>query len=476
MHLFSASQLSTFDVGSDGGCERKWGLLKIAGLPSPSGPAAALGTEVDDEQLQPYLRDGKPFDYTRPSGSGYVAASMLGFLPEPQLPGLEVQRHFEIPSPTWIEAKGADVYKGSRAEPVGHVVNREHIGFGFQGFQDLWLPDSRLMPLFPEELDASRCVPMVGDFKTTGDLKWMKTPEKLKTDPQAMLYATEAMFSTGARVVDLVWIYGQTKVARKSKRSWLRVEAAHVAEQYQRLNKIALRMWSAKKAADDVLASGGGALEHVLTTLPPNPDSCEAFGGCPFRSTCNLSPDQIVDAHAAKHEALRGLKENTMANASGGVDMMARLAAKRAGLAAAPSFGTPPPVTDADRVEAAARVAALIAGTDVAINPPESLLPPAPAVGVSAAPSPAPEGAATPKRRGPGRPKKDPLGADAAAHTGIGTPHPEVAAIEERTAQRIASVVRDAEEGTDLVLSTDQRHARIGAIVVELFALLSGAA
>lgn len=147
--LFSASQIQLFRE-----CPRKWAWKYIAKLPSPPNKAAQLGIEVDEGQLQPFLRDGRPFDYTRESG--YIAASGLGHLPPAQSPGLEVQRHFILPS---------------RGE------------YAFQGYIDLWLPDSSVVP------DLPGGAPFVGDFKTTSDLKWAKSEEALRHDVQAMLYA-----------------------------------------------------------------------------------------------------------------------------------------------------------------------------------------------------------------------------------------------------------------------------------------------
>ena len=68
MILVSPSQIKTFRA-----CTRKWALEKLAGLRGPETESQKLGKEVDDNNLQPYLRDGKPID--RSTRAGKIAAS-----------------------------------------------------------------------------------------------------------------------------------------------------------------------------------------------------------------------------------------------------------------------------------------------------------------------------------------------------------------------------------------------------------------
>jgi hypothetical protein len=412
MDLVSASQINQWND-----CERKWGWKYIAKIPQPDTFASALGTEVDDTQLQPYLRDDRPLDFSRPSG--YIAAAGLAFLPKPKTMDLEVQKHFVIPSPT--DAR-----------------------FGFQGYLDLWLPHGG--PDAPPPPTPGLVIPNVRDFKTTGNWKYAKTPKQLETDVQAQLYATWAMWTTGARIVDLDWIYFATKGAYKSRRVHLRVTGDHVAEQFSKINDTAVVMYAARKSVTNPLE------------LKANPSMCEAYGGCPYRDKCNLSPGEVVDAQAAQWA--RKVETSIMgdeAAAGGTMSLVARMnAQKAAARAGAAGAVQPPPVSPAtgqpaERPTTAAGIpvenlpAWATADVDprranaVGINPPESALPPAPPVGsVQAPPSKlqpsidpnadvgqiaADRGVATVepvKRRGPGRPRKapvDPLGADAALHT-----------------------------------------------------------
>lgn len=352
--LTSSTQITTFRE-----CQRKWAWSYIAGIKTPQHPKAALGDEVDKEQLQPYLREGRPFDYSRPSG--YIAAAGLAFLPPPQSPGIEVQKWFEMPSPTWVDGK--------------------HVGFGYCGLMDLWLPDSGVVPGF------SGGVPFVGDFKTTSNLKWQKTEKQLLEDVQAMVYGFYALYATRAEKIDFSWIYLATEGARKSKRTNLvGISKNHIAEQFLKINETAIEMHGVRY--------GASPCTNPLD-LPPNPDMCEAYGGCPYRDRCNLSPSQIVDAYAAKakRQDLIQITKKTEEPMPTTAEMLANLKAKKA------NGGAPPPVPVAGEPTlpswATAKVdpiatptpASVVASAPptppLGINPPESQLPPAPPVGTA---------------------------------------------------------------------------------------------
>ncbi len=391
MHLISASQITKFGIpdenGDPTGCERQWGWKYLTGLPDPSGPAAALGTECDDTQLQPYLRDATPIDFTRESGSGYIVAPGLAYLPKPKSPDIQLQKHFVIPSPTWAGEK--------------------HSGLAYQGYLDLWCPDGRQMPELAfdpkqfgpsgtQALEDGTIPPVVVDFKTTGNWKYAKNVAALAVDVQAQLYATWAMYFTGARVVDLVWVYFATKGKRQSKRTHLRVRASHVAEQFNRMNETALRMHAIKESG-----------LHPLDLIP-NPSICEKYPGnpCPYVHKCNLSPGQIIDAKAAQHWARQETSDMSNAPIST-AGLLSGLRARKAGTSTPPPAVTPVTTT---------ATLPTVAPVPLGINPPESLLPPAPPVGSVQAPvvsttASVPEATATAPatpvaKRSPGRPKK----------------------------------------------------------------------
>lgn len=218
---YSASAISTYVD-----CERKWGWNYLEHVPRVDKPSTALGTMVH-KQIEEYYH-GIPLDFSHPSG--YVAASILEYLPEPR-EGLEVESEFLLISP-------------------------KH---RYYGLIDL--------------LDYGT----IFDHKSTSSLSWAKTEDDLREDIQAILYATQALTRwPELPSVNLQWTYGQTKGARKSKPVCLTLTHDEVAPRFLEIEGICDEIDSHK---------GKRALD-----LQPNPDACQKFGGCDFRHLCNLSP------------------------------------------------------------------------------------------------------------------------------------------------------------------------------------------
>lgn len=329
MRLLSASQLSLFTE-----CQRKWGFKYIDRIQLPEKPGTKLGTEVHDEQLDPYLMQGREFDFTRPSGE--IANKLRPLLPQPKTPGMRTKRWFEIPSPTGV--------------------------FGYQGELDLYATDSVCVP------GLTGGVPLIGDFKTTKDLDYVKTSEDLKTDFQAQIYSMAIMFQDQVDEADLVWFYTRTKGAPRAQRTHLRVVASHVAEQFQRIDELGAKVADIREA------------EPKVEELPPNPLMCHKFGGCPYISICNLSPSVFA---GAINEA--AVESKTAA-------FLAKMKKQVAPTEPVAQVVQPEPVVESvvaeklpDWATAMPTVTATVdplhvKAAPVAINPPESALPPAPPV------------------------------------------------------------------------------------------------
>jgi len=378
--LTSASQISKYRE-----CARKWGWQYLAKIPQPPSGAAQLGISVDDGQLQPYLRDGREFDYSKPDGSGYIAASALAYLPPPKSPGLEVQKHFVLPAPSGQ--------------------------FGYQGYIDLWLPNGKHMPWEAwGDTYHGDDAPVVADFKTKSNLAYALDKDGLAVDVQAQLYAAWAMHATRAPAVDLVWINMQSRGARKVKRVHLRVHQDHVAGQFAAIDTTANAMFDVRQAAPSAPSDAPATTEYVLG-LKPNWNMCEAYGGCPYFSRCNPSPSDLLSLPTAP--ATPATPEFPMPSTA---DMLANLRARAAGQAAAPA-PTAPGITPTALPPPQPRPAFISetsikpelradypAPAPLGINPPEAALPPAPET--NAIPEPPPVVAEAPAKRGPGRPRK----------------------------------------------------------------------
>ena len=342
MILLSATQI---ELWRD--CKRKWGFKYLDRIVTPPHPAALLGTEVQDEQIDPYLLTGRGFDFSRKSGE--IAHKLAPLLPPPMTPGMKLRRKFLMPSPSGT--------------------------FSYQGEFDIWARDSGCVP------GLAGGVSLLADIKTTSNLTYAKTTEKLRTDTQAQLYAMAIMFEDNVDVLDAVWFYTRTRGAAKAERHHARLVASHVAEQFSKIDAIGVECANTKVAAPKA------------SELEPNPRMCDAYGGCQFRHVCNLSP-AVHSAAVNQEEIIRNMGTGT-------ADFLTQLR-KNVGAPVAPVAATPPapPATPSPAASllpswAIAPVDPMHARHGALINPPEAALPPAPPVGVTVT-SEAPTQPATP--------------------------------------------------------------------------------
>ena len=133
------------------------------------------------------------------------------------------------------------------------------------------------------------------DHKTTSDLRWQKTPEELKTDIAATLYAVDYFRDhPDENEVELRWVYYQTKNTKKSAVTRLRVIQTETWQQFLAIEKIAETM---------AVAATKRALD-----LPPTINHCSAYGGCPHQGRCNLSPFDKMRSYVEQNKLTALLK------------------------------------------------------------------------------------------------------------------------------------------------------------------------
>lgn len=281
MILYSPSQIKTFRA-----CTRKWALEKILGLRGPETKSQTLGKEVDDNNLQPYLRDGKPIDESTEAGK--IAASGLAWLPQPKWRGLEVQKHFIFVSPS-------------------------KMGFGYQGYKDLWLPYGG-QPGFDDEL------PVVADFKTTKSFKWALKEDALWKDEQNVIYAVNGLLETKSNVIHSSWLYMQTEGAKKALPTQITMTSKDVAEQFRIIEEDTKRMHVLRSAAPADWETNKEAAKAYALSLTPNRDACGDYGGCPHQHLCFKLEDLMDEPSVVKESK----EEKLMPE----IDLMAKLKKK----------------------------------------------------------------------------------------------------------------------------------------------------
>jgi len=308
----SASQVSKAEL-----CLRKWGFPKLDGIKATQNRYAAFGSTTH-RYLEEWFVNRTPPPANIPEGR--TALLIIGELPPPQTPGIEIEKEIRL--------------------TLG--------GIPFKGCVDF-----RILAQLPR--------PFVSDHKTCGNFNYALTPDTMKDDIAATIYAYDAMCLTNEEAVDLQWTYGQ----RNGKKVLPVCAIVTLDEIKPRLERTA----TTAKLLRDITEEHPKAIE-----LPYDAAGCEAFGGCPFKKLCNLTPSERIRSIMAQGEAQKDWKKK----------LLNRKAARAGEPLPHPELADEAPEPHPAPADAAP------------INPPDAP-PPEPAPAPAAAPS-------APARRG--RPKK----------------------------------------------------------------------
>lgn len=367
----SASQVDLFNK-----CERAWWFRSVAKISTPSTPAQAFGTNTHGAvehylKGQPIPVHPDPIEHARIMG---VLAEAVKHLPNPKVGGYRVEGRIEVPT-----------YAGG---PI------------WQGFIDLWEPNKH--------------PPEVTDHKTTSNFRYAKTPQELAENVQMVSYAKWAFLNLNTNVVRVSHLYLLTRGKPKAHYVYVDMTPEMVDRQWQREITTVRRMTSLKvvTSSDDMTPNG------------VDTGHCHAYGGCPYRTQCGLSPASLITIGKTKQG---DYSMSTLAE-----KLMAARAAAQGGAAPVASPPPPAPAPVMPVTQTASVATATSAGTAVGVVPsdappreqaPETIGPP----GFVAAPPPAaqtfPQGSAEPVLAAPpaapgkkrGRPSKAEVAAREAA-------------------------------------------------------------
>lgn len=309
-HCVSPSQADTIEL-----CERKWAYEKLEGLPRPPNEFAQVGLDVH-AVLEQWQKTGGVIDLT--TDIGKIIAPGLKFLPRP----------------------GTHITEHDFAFDTGRVT--------FHGRMDLRGP-------------ADARVQTVWDHKTTGSFAWLKSPQVLRRDNQAVIYAKAVLeeaywqglvWGESLDRVELNWVYYIRNPERPRSRKVQLVVVhddssgvpscpedvrpehfgvmtlAELEKNFIRIEqevglKILAHHWAKLRAAD----------------LPYNVAACSAYGGCPYQDNpCELTLAERIEAMEAQEKATNV----TLAD-----KIRASMAKTQAGQGAegGPPQATPPTVT-----------------------------------------------------------------------------------------------------------------------------------
>ena len=228
----SPSQQTTFIHG----CQRAWAFVYILGYPKGDNKFSDRGKRTH-KVLEDWTQFGKPPDIG--DLYGRIAKPALVHIPPPKHPGVLSEANV-----LW-------------RSPNGHLFNF---------LKDLELPGAP--------------VSYIWDYKTTSNLDYAHTTEELlNTDPQGVTYPAHRFIETPDCVeVRSSWLYLTANLPNRC----VPVNAVHRKEhclaRFALFDKIAGVMLRHREAKTHPMA------------FAPGVHHCGAFGGCPFKSLCNLSP------------------------------------------------------------------------------------------------------------------------------------------------------------------------------------------
>jgi PD-(D/E)XK nuclease superfamily protein len=327
-------EYSVFQIDNYERCPRKWGWLQLDGVVrGPKSKYQLFG--IDGHGILEKWFKKRHFEWDRDASK--AAAELAKLLPTPQ------------------EVDPANV-----EQPFGVTL----AGFRFIGDMDLFMPK------------GPNGKPRIYDYKFPTSLDWMLTPEAMVDDVQVTLYAAYGLLKTNAPEIEVQWNYSRRTGSPKALPVLNTLNGAAIRPRIEKTLESAREM-------KEIQEAGLTSLD-----LPFNPCECEAYGGCEFKSLCNLTAEQqmeaVMEQASAKGSFLKKLQERRNGQP---VEQPVNPEPPAAVAAPAP---TPAPTNPLAAKLAARNAAAAQAQVQSAPPLPEAT----------------PEPVATPAR-GPGRPKKD---------------------------------------------------------------------
>jgi hypothetical protein len=304
-YVFSVSQIETFLL-----CPRKWAYDKIDGLADPGNEASILGGKTHD-QLEKYLEKGTPINMKLPEGK--IAFAALPHLPPPMYPGMRIEEWFHF--------------------RIGSAYVR--------GLKDVEIPGG-----------WKSKNPFLSDHKTTKNFIWAKSAEDLTGgvsgvgDIQAGVYSKHTMEETRKEIVDLQWTYIRTTGA----------PLAQPTKTIITLDQVDRILVGVERTIEEMIET---KLKHkTALTVIQKPTGCDAFGGCPRKALCALSPAQKFKAMMSQ----KTKEQEKMSDKKSVLESLAKRKAAKSGTKTESAKKPATPKTQVVETEA----------TDAEINPPEN--------------------------------------------------------------------------------------------------------
>lgn len=235
---------SPSQIKSANSCLRKWSGEAVYGWRQPDTPSTSLGKEVH-AVMEAYLTQEKIPNPADKAGAIFLPG--IKFLPEPGTPHLLCEQEVFIPEGDFNSGKDL---RGFLDITILHHVDEDGT---------LWL--------------------VVKDGKTTSNLKYVKSEDELRRDPQCLVYCWAArQLSIGVtgyahKNIRFSNVYFRTRGSPWSMESTVDMTDEELRQGMQQLadyTREKMLPWEGVPFAD----------------VPPNLDACGDYGGCHLRPEC----------------------------------------------------------------------------------------------------------------------------------------------------------------------------------------------
>jgi hypothetical protein len=229
-------------------CAKKWAWRYICGIKQPQTDAMKIGSDTHDIVDKVY-RYNTPI--TQNSKPAQMAKALITVLPQPN---------------AWIFSE-SDYY-----------IEVEHDGQTVYFVAKIDILD------FLQEV--------VFDHKTTGNLKWAKTPDSLQFDLQAIIYSVIAKF-LGMKNPSVQWTY-VTKTG-KPRTQLVRTKIENLEEKFKKVVELGLYVKYLRYSVLD------------YNRYPQVIEACGMYGGCWYKDRyCNIDAKSHIMSMWYQHERAKG--------------------------------------------------------------------------------------------------------------------------------------------------------------------------
>lgn len=283
---FSPSQLAQY--AGEGGCKRKWSFRSVFGVgEAKQSKGRALGSLIH-ACLEHYLRGGTVYDLVAPEarpGQALLERLRVDEKTRKELASYDPKKLAELADEAPKRALAGLHLVPNTKDPALEVVEVE---------QWIKLDTSRLIggvePIrLNGKIDLSfrrAGVWYLHDHKSTRGRRetglpfdpwhYCKTPEALAKDPQSVFYGLDRMYRHGIDSIWSRWAYFLTDMRAHPQAHEVDVELRRAVLEPAGYEWLVV----ANEMRDVVRAAKQNAI--APDDLPPSPDSCSAFGGCPY--------------------------------------------------------------------------------------------------------------------------------------------------------------------------------------------------